>query len=102
MAGSSRDPLDEAELLEQFQNQLAGMGPGDREALLQQLLAARPAGIGAAFERPAPASRRRERRADVVTYRVRVDVPGTEPPLWRRLELASDMFLDELHDVLQV
>ncbi len=49
--------------------------------------------------RPSP---RRARREDVVTYRVRVDLIGTEPPLWRRLELASDMLLDELHDVLQV
>ncbi|TWF75618.1 pRiA4b ORF-3-like protein [Pseudonocardia hierapolitana] len=47
-------------------------------------------------------SLRRERRTDVVTYRVRVDLTGTKPPLWRRLELASDMHLDELHDVLQI
>jgi hypothetical protein len=39
---------------------------------------------------------------DVVTYRVRVDLTGTRPPLWRRLELASHMRLDELHDVLQI
>jgi hypothetical protein len=44
----------------------------------------------------------RERRADVVTYRVRVDLTETEPPLWRRLELASDTHLDELHDVIQI
>jgi hypothetical protein len=50
---------------------------------------------------PAP-SRRRDRRGDVVTYRVRVELTGTEPPVWRRLELASDLLLDELHDVLQV
>jgi hypothetical protein len=47
-------------------------------------------------------SQRRERRADVVTYRVRVDLTETEPPLWRRLELASDTHLDELHDVIQI
>jgi pRiA4b ORF-3-like protein len=46
--------------------------------------------------RSAPPSRRRERRADVATYRVRVDLTDTSPPLWRRLELASDMRLDEL------
>jgi hypothetical protein len=39
---------------------------------------------------------------DVVTYRVRVDLDDTSPPLWRRLELASDMRLDELHDVIQI
>ena len=26
---------------------------------------------------------------------------GTKPPLWRRLELASDLFLNEVHDVIQ-
>lgn len=50
---------------------------------------------------PQAPSRRRPRRSDVVTYRVRVDLVGTKPPLWRRLELASDMLLDELHEVLQ-
>jgi Plasmid pRiA4b ORF-3-like protein len=37
-----------------------------------------------------------------VTYRVRVDLNGTRPPLWRRLELASDLFLDQVHEVIQV
>jgi pRiA4b ORF-3-like protein len=54
------------------------------------------------FERSAPPSRRRAGRTDVVTHQVRVELTGTSPPLWRRLELASDMRLDELHDVLQV
>ena len=49
-----------------------------------------------------PPSRRREPRTDVVTYRVHVELTDTGPPLWRRLELVSDMRLDELHDVLQV
>ncbi|MHA6627876.1 plasmid pRiA4b ORF-3 family protein [Pseudonocardia sichuanensis] len=67
---------EQAELLRRFENHLAGLQPSE----------------------PSP---RRDRRPDVVTYRVRVDLGGTKPPLWRRLELASDMFLDELHPVLQ-
>jgi Plasmid pRiA4b ORF-3-like protein len=47
-------------------------------------------------------SPRRPRRDDLVTYRVRIDLEGTDPPLWRRLELASDLFLDQLHDIIQV
>jgi len=47
-------------------------------------------------------SPRGQRRDDVVTYRVRVDLEGTDPPLWRGLELASDLFLDQVHDVIQV
>jgi pRiA4b ORF-3-like protein len=58
--------------------------------------------VSQGFGRSAPPSRRRARRADVVTYRIRIDLADTRPPLWRRLELASDMRLDELHDVLQV
>lgn len=54
------------------------------------------------FGRPAPPSARRPRRNDVVTFRVRVDLQGTKPPLWRRLELASTMLLSELHEVLQI
>lgn len=98
---SSNEPPEQAELLRRFQDQIAGMDSGDLASVLQQLTAAGPRTGLDPFERPAPPSRRRERRADVVTYRVRVDVTGTKPPLWRRLELSSDMFLDELHDVLQ-
>jgi hypothetical protein len=36
-----------------------------------------------------------------VTYRVRVDLKGNKPPVWRRLELASDLLLSEVHALLQ-
>lgn len=62
------------------------------------------AGAAAAdpFERIAPPSQRRPRRDDIVTYRVRIDLLGTKPPLWRRLELASDLFLDDIHEIIQI
>ncbi|MGQ4619981.1 IS1096 element passenger TnpR family protein [Nocardia sp. R7R-8] len=46
-------------------------------------------------------SRRRPRRTEVVTFQVRIDLRYTSPPVWRRLELASDLFLDELHDIVR-
>ena len=46
-------------------------------------------------------SRLRSPRPDVVTYRVRVDLAGAKPAIWRRLELASNLRLDALHEVLQ-
>jgi len=49
----------------------------------------------------APPSPLRPRRDDVVTYRLRIDLKGAKPPCWRRLELASDLMLDELHEVMQ-
>ena len=33
--------------------------------------------------------------------RVRIELDETEPPVWRRLEVAGDLNLTELHDVLQ-
>lgn len=35
------------------------------------------------------------------TFRVRVDLEDARPPIWRQLELASDLPLDDLHLVLQ-
>jgi hypothetical protein len=46
-------------------------------------------------------SQRRPRRPEVVTFRVRAELEGTSPPVWRRLELASDLHLDRVHDILQ-
>jgi hypothetical protein len=69
------------------------------KSLLPQLL-----GLGATPEqprRPRP-SRLREPLEEVFTYRVRVDLHEAKPPIWRRVELASDMPLDVLHRVLQV
>lgn len=51
---------------------------------------------------PPPPDRRHPPRRDVATYRLRVDLEDTVPPLWRRLEVASDLALDDLHAVLQV
>ena len=36
--------------------------------------------------------------AVIVAWRLR----ATDPALWRRLELASDLFLDQVHDIIQV
>jgi hypothetical protein len=48
-----------------------------------------------------PPARRRPRRTDPVKLAVRIDLVGTTPPVWRRLELASDLFLDEVHEIIQ-
>lgn len=44
---------------------------------------------------------RRPQRDDVAIYRVRVDLDHAEPPIWRRLDLRSDLSLDVVHQVLQ-
>jgi Plasmid pRiA4b ORF-3-like protein len=80
---------------------MSGMSPGDLQGLLRSLAAAAMPDVDP-FARPTPPSRRRPRRSDVVTYRVRVDLQQTRPPLWRRMELSSDLFLDEVHTVIQL
>ena len=37
----------------------------------------------------------------MAALQVRVDISEANPPIWRRLELGSDVFLDQLHDIIQ-
>lgn len=90
----------QAEILAKFDEAISGMSPGELTDLLQDLGALAAPEPEFVDEKPPP-PQRRPRRADVVTYRVRVDLTGTKPPLWRRLELASDLYLDAVHEVLQ-
>jgi hypothetical protein len=46
--------------------------------------------------------RRHPSRDEVVIYRVRAQIDGSEPPIWRLIDLRSDLALDVLHQVLQV
>lgn len=38
---------------------------------------------------------------DVRGFRVRLDLHGAKPPVWRRLDLPGDLRLPEVHDVIQ-
>jgi len=54
---------------------------------------------------PPPASRpdlRHPRRRDIAIYRIRVVLDDSDPTIWRRLDLRSNLKLDLLHQVLQV
>jgi len=46
--------------------------------------------------------RRHPRRETPATLRLYVHLEGAFPPVWRRIAVASDLGLDDLHDVLQV
>jgi Plasmid pRiA4b ORF-3-like protein len=96
----SRETPENQAMLARIQAATSDMTQSDIQDVLQRLLAARMP-LAAMFEQ-APPSRRRPRRSDVVSYRVRIDLKGTRPPLWRRLELASDLFLDQVHEIIQV
>ena len=44
---------------------------------------------------------RKPRRNEAAIFRVRVDLEGAKPPIWRRLDVRSDIGLDVFHQVLQ-
>ncbi len=68
--------------------------------LLELLLAAQGRSIIDQLEaRESPEPLPRPERPVCIT--VRVDLDGAKPPIWRRLALAGDLTLIDLHDVLQ-
>lgn len=67
---------------------------------LQQWLAASDFLQDAGPSRPRPTLL--PRRPQRVAYTVRVDLDDAHPPIWRRLRLASDVNLEQLHPLLQV
>lgn len=97
---SDKNPGSRPDGIGQLPTVMSGLILGEIEGALQRLLAARSP-LSTFFERQQPPPRRRSRRSEVVTYRIRTDLNKTKPPLWRRLELASDLFLDQVHEVIQ-
>ena len=93
---------DGPDLLLRLLADMTGKDSPDVGALVRALMSVDPAaGFDAILHRPRP-NRRRPRRADEVTYRVRVDLKGMKPPVWRRLEISSETLLDQVHQVIQV
>jgi len=86
--GSGEDPDVERQVAE-FRELLSSADPAQPAAQMAQLL-----------DGPHP-SPRRPPRTDVVTYVLRVVLDDLEPPVWRQLEVASDVRLDRLHHMLQ-
>lgn len=73
--------------------------PEDSRALLETLLQRQAAHVENMFRKPSPvvSAPPREPRG----FRVRLDLRGTKPPVWRRLELPGDLTLPRLHHVIQ-
>lgn len=88
-------PDDNDELLARFKEAISGASPDELQSLLPRLLAM---GEQAA---PKQTDRRRPPLAEPVTFRIRVDVDHERPPIWRRLDVRSDVTLDIVHQVLQ-
>jgi hypothetical protein len=89
----------QADLLRQFDAIISGAGLDDLRQLagaLSQL------GVGPGEQaRPRRPELRRPRLAELQRFVVRVDLRHAKPPIWRRLEVRSDLTLDVVHRVLQ-
>jgi Plasmid pRiA4b ORF-3-like protein len=94
---TGRDP-DPAELRRRFDEIVAGMDLGDLKRLAGQLLSFPDRILTKPEQHP---SLRKARRSEAATFRVRVDLEYAKPPIWRRLEVRSDIGLDVFHQVLQ-
>ncbi len=91
------EPTDVEHLVKQL---MAGASPEENRALLDALMSGQVTSILEKLKHdeaptllPAP--------TEVRGFRVRLDLHGAKPPVWRRLELAGDLSLPRLHDVIQ-
>lgn len=88
---------EEAKLLAQFQQALHGASGEDLREILRGL-------DQRVWDLPRRALRQERRRpplSKTVVFRIRVDLDYAKPPIWRRLDLRSDLTLDQVHRVLQ-
>jgi hypothetical protein len=91
-------PASDDDLRRQFDALIAGGELGD----LRKLAGDMSILAGSDFAKRTSNPRlRRERREEPAVFRVRVDLNDAHPPIWRRLDLRSDLTLDAVHQVLQ-
>lgn len=91
------DPPDLQNLVKQL---MTGASPEANKALLEALMSGQVSSIFEKLKRdeaptllPIP--------TEVRGFRVRLDLHGAKPPIWRRLELPGDLTLPRVHDVIQ-
>jgi hypothetical protein len=91
------EPTDVQHLVEHL---MAGASLEENQALLDSLLSGQVSSIFDKLQvdqRPTLSPVPTEIRG----YRVRLDLHGARPPVWRRLELPGDLMLPRLHEVIQ-
>lgn len=96
-----KDENQRDEVLRCFEAVISGAERDDLRQLVGDLSL-----LGAAAAQQPPQPRRPELRrlplADLMIFRVRIDLGRSKPVIWRRLELRSDLTLDVVHRVLQI
>ncbi len=91
------EPPDVHKLAEQL---MADATPEQKRTLVDALMGGRVTSIFEKLnERPEPTVAPVSDK--VRGFRVRLDLQGAKPPVWRRLELPGDMTLPRVHDVIQ-
>jgi hypothetical protein len=79
---------------------IAGATPQERQALLDAVLSGRVSSILEVLDNSAEPELRAPPSA-VAGFRVRLDLHGAKPPVWRRLELPGNLTLPQVHDMIQ-
>lgn len=91
------EPTDLQHLVKQL---IAGASPEENHALLDALMSGQVSSIlGKLQVDQSPTLR--SIPTEVCGFRVRLDLHGAKPPVWRRLDLPGDLTLPRLHDVIQ-
>jgi hypothetical protein len=89
-----------AELLRRFEAVIDGAGLDELRQMTSDLMLLGSAAAREA-ERPRMPELRRPPLAELRLFRIRVDLKRSRPPIWRRVDVRSDLRLDALHQVLQ-
>lgn len=92
------DGNDRDELLRQFETTISGLELDDLRKLAGEV---GRLSLGGFSDRPERPNLRRPRRTELAIYRLRIDLDQARPPIWRRLDVRSDVTLDVLHQSLQ-
>ena len=88
------------DLIRQFKDMIASMGLDELTGLTPAIDRAM-ARAGARAGSGRRTSLRQPRRDSPVVMRVRMDLKGAKPPIWRRIDMRSDLTLDIVHQVIQ-
>ena len=84
-------------LVRHFREQLGEMSSEEIHGILSGLLDP----SGRSMRRPKRPDLRRPPLEEPALFTLRVDLEHAVPPIWRRLELRSDLTLEEVHGILQ-
>src|SRR5437667_5066411 len=55
----------------------------------------------ACFERKSPKERNMAKAKSTTVYQLKITLKGSKPPIWRRIHVADDTTLDDLHWIVQ-